>query len=109
MEALIAGLALGLSVIVPVVQFSGDRPVIDIEPDERHREPDDWKFILRVRNGTSSAIQIRRHGFWCSASKLVPVAGIEDMLEYRRSGTVNIWIEAGQKVELSLVVEKGSR
>jgi hypothetical protein len=106
MEAWIAGLALGRSVIVAIVQFSGNRPVIDIEPDKRHREPNDWTFILRVRNGTPSSVQIRRHRFCFSRSKLIAHADIEDMAEQMTSGTVNFWMDADSRVDLSLIAKE---
>ena len=40
MADFIDGLALALSTMVAVVQFSGNRPSIDLEPDERHLDPD---------------------------------------------------------------------
>jgi hypothetical protein len=110
LSLVVSALSLGVSATVAVVQFSGDRPVLDLEPDARHRDPDDWMFILRIRNGTPSAIQIRRCRFRGSKSKLIaPTPDVEDMVEQMNSGTVNLWIEAGQKVELHLRVEKDKR
>jgi hypothetical protein len=95
-----------VSIVVAIVQFSGNRPVIDIKPDGRHREPDDWIFILRVRNGTSSAIQIRGHRSWHAKAKVIAPANVEDMAEQMVRGTINFWLEAGNKADLALIVKE---
>ena len=49
MEIWIVGLALGLSVIVALVQFSSDRPVLDVAPSEGHHETDKWSALQVIR------------------------------------------------------------
>jgi hypothetical protein len=107
MADFIDGLTLTLATMVAVVQFSGNRPSIDLEPDERHLDPDDQVFIVRVRNSTPFAVQIRKHRDLLSSSRLIAPADVEDMAEQMTSGTVNFWVEAGAQVELHLRVETG--
>ena len=100
----IDGLALGLSTIVAVVQFMGNRPVVDLEPDGRHQEPDDYTFVARVRNDTPAAIQIRRHWILLSGSStlMTPVDSVKEAMAYAWTGTVNFWLDTGRHAELQL-------
>ena len=50
MEIWIVGLALGLLVIVALVlQFSGDRPVLDVASSEGHHEIGKWSVLQVIR------------------------------------------------------------
>jgi hypothetical protein len=100
--------ALVVSVLVAIVQFSGNRPSIDLEPDERYRDPDnDQVFFVRVRNATPFAVQIRKHRFLGSGSHLGAPGSPEDVAKQYVSGTVNFWVEADAQVKLPLRIEKG--
>lgn len=104
----IDGLALGLSTLVAFVQFTANRPVVDLEPDSRHQEPDDFIFVTRVRNDTPTAIQIRRHKFLFSGSStlMAPFSSAKDAM-WAMTRAVNFWLDTNHHAELQLSHEPG--
>lgn len=99
----IAWLSLGLSALVAVVQFSGNRPVIDLEPDARHHDLNDFVFVARVRNATPTAVQLRRQWLpFSRASKLMAPGGVQAVAMQMFTGRLNLWLDAGASADLQL-------